>query len=74
MSRSVWSWMTTSRRFAQDSGCCSTRPSRSVVRIVEAADQSLCLGGHEVSLQHEDIDSQLIEFSRPDERRELAAV
>jgi predicted dehydrogenase len=51
-----------------------TAIARSVVRIVEAADQSLCLGGHEVSLQHEDIDSQLIEFSRPDERRELAAV
>jgi predicted dehydrogenase len=51
-----------------------TAIARSVVRIVEAADQSLCLGGHEVSLQHEDIDSQLIEFSRADERRELAAV
>ena len=42
--------------------------------VLVGSDQSLCLGGHEVSLQHEDIDSQLIEFSRPDERRELAAV
>jgi hypothetical protein len=51
-----------------------TAVARSVVRIVEAADQSLCMGGREVSLQHEDIDGQLAEISQADDRRELAAV
>jgi predicted dehydrogenase len=51
-----------------------TAVARSVVRIVEAADQSLCLGGREVSLQHEDIDDQLAEISQAGDRRELAAV
>jgi predicted dehydrogenase len=45
-----------------------TAVARSVVRIVEAADQSLHAGGREVSLDHADIGSQLTS------RRELAAV
>jgi predicted dehydrogenase len=36
-----------------------TALARSVVRIVEAADQSLRSGGHEVTLDHGDIPSQL---------------
>jgi predicted dehydrogenase len=51
-----------------------TAVARSVVRIVEAADQSLRLGGQEVSLQHEDIGSQLVEVAQPEDRRALAAM
>jgi hypothetical protein len=40
-----------------------TALARSVVRIVEAADQSLKQGGREVSLEHREINDQLI--SRP---------
>jgi predicted dehydrogenase len=45
-----------------------TAVARSVVRIVEAADNSLRAGGREISLEHDDIGSQLVA------RRELAAV
>ena len=45
-----------------------TAVARSVVRIVEAADRSLRVGGREVSLDHADIGRQL------PVRRELAAV
>jgi predicted dehydrogenase len=45
-----------------------TAVARSVVRIVEAADQSLRSGGQDVLLDHADIDAQLTD------RRELAAV
>jgi predicted dehydrogenase len=51
-----------------------TAVARSVVRIVEAADQSLCLGGQEVSLHHEDIDGELVEVGPMEDRRELAAM
>jgi predicted dehydrogenase len=45
-----------------------TAIARSVVRIVEAADESLRQGGREVSLDHSDIGARLVA------RRELAAV
>ena len=35
-----------------------TAIARSVVRLVEAADESLRLGGSEVSLDHDDIGTQ----------------
>src|SRR6185312_7498605 len=39
-----------------------TAIARSVVRLVDAADQSLRLGGQEISLRQEDVNAQLASF------------